>query len=140
MFYGLKLVLPHPLHAMLCRCSCYLQKTTNTPTLNGREGEECRFFCSLKSSYNNFVADCRVKATDIKIAWLTFFRDHILCGGSPWIEVPKRRYSIVIFTILLKFRSSLRKKKLLLWRLLVIQVWYTGCQYQKYCNLIGSYQ
>ena len=44
---------------MLCHCSCYLQKTTNTPTLNGGEGEECRFFCSLKSSYNNSVADCR---------------------------------------------------------------------------------
>ena len=29
------LFLPHPLHAMLCRCSSYLQKTTNTPTLNG---------------------------------------------------------------------------------------------------------
>ena len=29
----------HPLHAMLCRCSSYLQKTTNTPTLNGGEGE-----------------------------------------------------------------------------------------------------
>ena len=26
---------PDPLHAMLCRCSSYLQKTTNTPTLNG---------------------------------------------------------------------------------------------------------
>ena len=30
-----QLFLPHPLHAMLCRCSSYLQKTTNTPTLNG---------------------------------------------------------------------------------------------------------
>ena len=27
--------LPHPLRAMLCPCSSYLQKTTNTPTLNG---------------------------------------------------------------------------------------------------------
>ena len=34
---------------MLCRCSNYLQKTTNTPTLNGGEG--CRFFCSLKLPY-----------------------------------------------------------------------------------------
>ena len=27
--------LPHPLRAMLCPCSSYLQKITNTPTLNG---------------------------------------------------------------------------------------------------------
>ena len=78
----------------------------------------------------------------------------ILCprnGGIPWIEVPKRRDSTVIFIILLKFRSSLRKKKLLLWRHLVIQVCYTSCNSlyhnwvsyintRKYCNLIGSYQ
>ena len=70
-----------------------------------------------------------VKATDIKITWLTFFQDQILCplnGVIPWIEVPKRRYStIILFIIFFKFRSSLRKKKLLLWRHLVIQVWYT---------------
>ena len=27
--------LPHPLRAMLCPCSRYLKKTTNTPTLTG---------------------------------------------------------------------------------------------------------
>ena len=27
--------LPHPLRAMLCPCSSYQEKTTNTPTLNG---------------------------------------------------------------------------------------------------------
>ena len=95
-----------------------------------------------------------VKVTDIKITWLTFFQDQILCplnGGIPWIEVPKRRYFTVLFIILFKFRSSLRKKKLLLWRHLVIQVCYTSCNSlyhnwvsyintRKYCNLIGSYQ
>ena len=95
-----------------------------------------------------------VKVTDIKIMWLTFFQDQILCplnGGIPWIEVPKRRDSTAIFIILFKFRSSLRKKKLLLWRHLVIQVCYTGCNSlyhnwmtcintRKYCTLIGSYQ
>ena len=30
-----QLFLPHPLHAMLCRCSSHLQKSINTPTLNG---------------------------------------------------------------------------------------------------------
>ena len=30
--------LPHPLRAMLCPCSSYQQKTTNTPTLNGGDG------------------------------------------------------------------------------------------------------
>ena len=30
-----QLFLPHPLHAMLCHCSSYLQKTRNIPTLNG---------------------------------------------------------------------------------------------------------
>ena len=44
----IQLFLPHPLHAMLCRCLSYLQKTTNTPTLNGGAGEGCGFFCSLK--------------------------------------------------------------------------------------------
>ena len=34
----IKLFLPHPLHAMLCRCFLsYLRKTTNTPSLNGGE-------------------------------------------------------------------------------------------------------
>ena len=46
---GKKLFLPHPLHVILCRCSSYLQKTTNNPTLNGGEG--CGFFCSLKLPY-----------------------------------------------------------------------------------------
>ena len=31
-------LLTHPLHAVLCRCSSYLQKTTNTATLNGGGG------------------------------------------------------------------------------------------------------
>ena len=118
----------------------------NTPTLNGGEGEGCGFFCSLKSSYNNFVANCRKsvpfpwrkmslqkKVTDIKIMTDIFPGPKILCsrnGGIPWIEVPKRRDSTVIFYIILfKFRSSLRKKKLLLWRHLVIQVWYTATVY-----------
>ena len=132
-----------------------------------RGGEGCGFFCSLKSSYNNFVANCRKsvpftwrkmslqkKVTDIKIMTDIFPGPKILCprnGGIPWIEVPKRRDSTVIFNILFKFRSSLRKKKLLLWRHLVIQVWYTGynslyhnwvscSNTRKYCNLIGSYQ
>ena len=30
----IKLSLPYPLHAMLCRCSSYLQKTTNTQLCN----------------------------------------------------------------------------------------------------------
>ena len=34
-----KLFLPHPLHAMLCRCSSFLFKITNTLFLNGGEGE-----------------------------------------------------------------------------------------------------
>ena len=33
---------PHPLQAIMCYCSSYLQKTTNTQTLNG--GEVCRLF------------------------------------------------------------------------------------------------
>ena len=51
---------PHPLQAIMCHCSSYLQKTTNTQTLNG--GEVCRLFCS--SSYpirgqclDNFVTN-----------------------------------------------------------------------------------
>ena len=44
----IQLLLPYPLHAMLCRCLNYLQKTTNTPTLNGGAGEGSGFFCSLK--------------------------------------------------------------------------------------------
>ena len=44
-----KAFLPHPLHAIMCHCSSYLQKTTNTQTLNGGEG--CRLFCSSKLPY-----------------------------------------------------------------------------------------
>ena len=35
----IKLFLSHPLHAMLCPCSGYPQKTTNTPALNEEERE-----------------------------------------------------------------------------------------------------
>ena len=46
-------LLTHPLHAVLCQCSSYLQKMTNTPTLNGRGGacEGCGFFCPLQLPY-----------------------------------------------------------------------------------------
>ena len=44
----IQLLLPYPLHAMLCRCLNYLQKTTNTQTLNGGAVEGSGFFCSLK--------------------------------------------------------------------------------------------
>ena len=60
--------LPHPLYAILCWCSRYLQKTTNTPTLNGGEGEGCGFFCSLKLPYLRADADWRWKATLIGVA------------------------------------------------------------------------
>ena len=40
----IQLFLPHPLHAMLCQCLGNLQKTTNTPTLNGGAGEGCGLF------------------------------------------------------------------------------------------------
>ena len=55
------LFLPHPLHAMLCRCSSYLEiKTRNTSTLNG--GEDGGVWILLFSEVtlfesNNFVAD-----------------------------------------------------------------------------------
>ena len=42
---------PPYLHAMLWRCLSYLQRTTNTPTLNGGDREGCGFFCSLKLPY-----------------------------------------------------------------------------------------
>ena len=44
----IQLFLPHPLHAMLCWCLSYLQKTTNTPTLIGGGAAGCGFCCSLK--------------------------------------------------------------------------------------------
>ena len=50
----IKLLLPHPLHAMLYCCSSYLLKTTNTTTLNEGEwggGSGCAFFCCLWLPY-----------------------------------------------------------------------------------------
>ena len=58
----IKLFLPHPLHAMLCRCSSYLEiKTRDTSTLNGGEngGVWILLFSELiLFECNNFVADC----------------------------------------------------------------------------------
>ena len=59
-------LLTHPLHAVLCRCSSYLQKTTNTPTLNqgwGVHGRGVDSFILWRyhiwvQSLNYFVADC----------------------------------------------------------------------------------
>ena len=39
---------PQSPNTMLCHCQGYLQKTANTPTLNGWEGEGCGLLCSLK--------------------------------------------------------------------------------------------
>ena len=43
---------PHPLHAMLCRCSSYYKKTTNTPPLNG--GDRGGVWILLFSEVNLF--------------------------------------------------------------------------------------
>ena len=61
-------LLTHPLHAVLCRCSSYLQKTTNTPTLNGmggggvhRRGVDSFVLWSYPiwvQCLNYFVSDC----------------------------------------------------------------------------------
>ena len=58
----IKLFLPHPLHAMLCCCSSYVQKTTNTPTLNcvGGKGVHSFVFWSYPiwvQCLNNFITD-----------------------------------------------------------------------------------
>ena len=152
-----------------CRCSCYLKKTMNTPTLNGGEGRGVDSFVLWNhptTILSPIIAEkvslsreerCPFSKGDRYKDYMTdiFPGPKILCplnGGIPWIEVPKRGDSTVqYFIILFKFRSSLRKKKLLLWRHLVIQVWYTGynsvyhnwvscSNTRKYCNLIGSYQ
>ena len=95
-FYQLKLVFPHPLVSMQCcaavPATCREQQTPQL-WMEGR-GEGCGqqfFFSTLKKGVPS------VKVTDIKIMWLTFFQDQILCplnGGIPWIEVPNRRYSM----------------------------------------------
>ena len=46
--------LPHPLRATLCPCSSYLQKTTNTPTLNGGDRGGVRILLFSKVTLVNY--------------------------------------------------------------------------------------
>ena len=58
------LFIPHPLHAMLYRCSSYLQKTANTPTSNGGGRGRVQILLFSEDTLfeykclDNFVADC----------------------------------------------------------------------------------
>ena len=77
--------LPLPLHAMLCRCSNYLKKTANTPTLNGgdRGGVQVLLFSKgTLFEYNVstiFFADCSYSLPEWQTVRLTFFTPREQC-------------------------------------------------------------
>ena len=92
----IRLFLPHPLHAMFCRCSSYIQKTTNTPTVN--EGEGCRFFCSLKLPYflnrmsQHFCHQLKVKNFNLNLIFNCNIQVHrfwIPCEWCSFLSIGK---------------------------------------------------
>ena len=60
--------LPHPLRTMLGPCSSYLQKTTNTPTLNGGDGGGVRIL--LFSEVALFMYNVSTILSPIVVYWL----------------------------------------------------------------------
>ena len=95
LFYNLQT--SKPIHAMLCRCSSYLQKTTNTPTLKGgdRGGAKILLFSEVTLfEYNvstilmrlQLTGVCKRRERENKLITTCLFQSIVTGLGSSFSE------------------------------------------------------
>ena len=93
-----QLFLPHLLYAMFCRCSSYLQKTTNTPTLNGGVrivlfSEVTLFECNVSTILSPIVGGWCINFGTIMFP--AYYRQTFFFLELCWKMFPKQRLCAV---------------------------------------------